>query len=406
MDLLPCGRCVECRERYRKDVCNRSIIEAANSGTVYFFTLTYEDKYLPKYGLEKSHVQQFFKRLRTIIARYFSDTLNISFTTVYCGEYGLDPTKTLRPHYHGIIYIAEHLTPQQRLLFADLFKPRKSDYPADFPEYLKDSSCFYDKHPDVSRAWPYGLIFDLDECRNSFALSNYVTKYIIKSLLYIEDESIRLKFEAKNGHYNSFFFQMPKSIGLGCKYLDLYRDQIINNPDSYLSVKDIKTGQVQNVGIPLIFINKIFPNISSFAPRYTLLISVYDLLLSFLEYRVENTYRDSFWFNECLNLRSWFQDYAEYLVFRKTRRLKREIDLYAAFYSKSTCQELFDILITIQDHLVDLWSYNQYLTYLDSYHDFIEFKTKNSPNYIYINYIKERCLAQTINYVEKYMLES
>lgn len=121
-NLLPCGRCSSCRESYRRDICNRSIIEACNSGSVYFFTLTYDRFHLPLNGLEKCHVSSAFKRLRTIIDRYFPAIGR--FTMIYCGEYGIDSRYTMRPHYHGILYFENDLTYSQKLDLADLFRRR------------------------------------------------------------------------------------------------------------------------------------------------------------------------------------------------------------------------------------------------------------------------------------------
>ena len=59
-----------------------------------FITLTYNDKNLPKdRSLNLSHFQSFIKRLRTKFGN------GIRF--YHCGEYG---PKTLRPHYHAIIF--------------------------------------------------------------------------------------------------------------------------------------------------------------------------------------------------------------------------------------------------------------------------------------------------------------
>lgn len=73
----------------------RCIHEAALHKQNSFVTLTYDDDHLPKdKGLDKSHLQRFFKRLRkafpTKPIRYYA-----------CGEYG-DNTK--RPHYHACVF--------------------------------------------------------------------------------------------------------------------------------------------------------------------------------------------------------------------------------------------------------------------------------------------------------------
>lgn len=60
-----------------------------------FLTLTYDDDHLPDdHGLDQSHMQKFWKRLRKA---YPENKIRY----VYAGEYG---GKTARPHYHAIAF--------------------------------------------------------------------------------------------------------------------------------------------------------------------------------------------------------------------------------------------------------------------------------------------------------------
>jgi hypothetical protein len=65
----------------------------------YFLTLTYEK--VPKGGLSKYDVQNFFKRVRNRFGGKFKYYL--------CGEYG---SHTQRPHYHAIILFESEPKPQ------------------------------------------------------------------------------------------------------------------------------------------------------------------------------------------------------------------------------------------------------------------------------------------------------
>lgn len=94
---VPCGRCVACLSNRRQEWISRIYEEVKISTGCYFVTLTYTDEHL-KYGevrptLYKKDVQLFIKRFRKntgMKIRYFA-----------VGEYG---SKTLRPHYHLIMF--------------------------------------------------------------------------------------------------------------------------------------------------------------------------------------------------------------------------------------------------------------------------------------------------------------
>lgn len=93
--LVPCGKCLQCRIKKRKEWSMRCLHEMDAHDDSVFITLTYNDKYLPdNSSLRKADLQKFFKRLRKRLGerkvRYFA-----------CGEYG---DQTQRPHYHAIIF--------------------------------------------------------------------------------------------------------------------------------------------------------------------------------------------------------------------------------------------------------------------------------------------------------------
>lgn len=93
-----CGRCIPCRIRRREQWATRILLESTEHPNNYFVTLTYDPKYLPKYGsLVKKHCQDWMKRLRHYLptpVRYFA-----------VGEYG---SKTERPHYHAVLFTQEN----------------------------------------------------------------------------------------------------------------------------------------------------------------------------------------------------------------------------------------------------------------------------------------------------------
>lgn len=89
---FPCGKCAICRRRQASIWRHRIILEALDHDNVAFVTLTYNDEHLPEYGVDPQETSGFFKRLRAAghKVRYYA-----------VGEYG---GKTLRPHYHAIIF--------------------------------------------------------------------------------------------------------------------------------------------------------------------------------------------------------------------------------------------------------------------------------------------------------------
>lgn len=107
---IPCGKCIGCRLEYSRQWANRCMLEAQYypENQVWFTTVTYNDKYVPKVytedfwkgrvvsglTLRKRDFQLWMKRLR----KEFSEC-KIRFFAA--GEYG---SETFRPHYHVILF--------------------------------------------------------------------------------------------------------------------------------------------------------------------------------------------------------------------------------------------------------------------------------------------------------------
>ncbi len=95
---VPCGKCVECLQDRREMWSLRIAEEWKDHTDSAFITLTYDNENIT-YGehlptLVKSDLQNWFKRLRDRIK-----PIKVRYYAV--GEYG---TKTLRPHYHVILF--------------------------------------------------------------------------------------------------------------------------------------------------------------------------------------------------------------------------------------------------------------------------------------------------------------
>jgi len=98
---VPCGKCPVCSARRVSGWSFRLIKEGERSSSSFFITLTYNTDHVPitKSGylsLNKEHLQKYFKRLRKL------NDEKLKYYAV--GEYG---GKTMRPHYHIILFNAK-----------------------------------------------------------------------------------------------------------------------------------------------------------------------------------------------------------------------------------------------------------------------------------------------------------
>lgn len=154
--LVPCGKCVPCLINRRDSWSFRMLNESKVSKDTWFLTLTYNDESVPLVDIDgvgsvpvlcKRDAQLFMKRLR-----YFLTGVKVRF--YLCGEYG---TKTLRPHYHAILFCDTYVTDMYMAVhkawisgFCKVSRcsPAHFDYcakycvmPSVLPEYLR-SACW------------------------------------------------------------------------------------------------------------------------------------------------------------------------------------------------------------------------------------------------------------------------
>lgn len=104
LTTVPCSKCPECKARRASGWSFRLMQEERVSSSAFFITLTYDTDYVPItrngfMGLDKKHLQLFFKRLRKA---HGNTGETIKYYAV--GEYG---GKTYRPHYHIILFNAQ-----------------------------------------------------------------------------------------------------------------------------------------------------------------------------------------------------------------------------------------------------------------------------------------------------------
>lgn len=100
--LVPCGKCMACLVKKQRDWTFRIEQEVKYSSSAWFITLTYDEEHVPVDEelmvpvVSKRDIQLFMKRFRKELS-----ALGYSCRYFICAEYG---PKTLRPHYHGILF--------------------------------------------------------------------------------------------------------------------------------------------------------------------------------------------------------------------------------------------------------------------------------------------------------------
>ena len=101
---VPCGRCMECRLKKKREWALRCLHESSLHEENSWLTLTYDDEHMPsRWQLRKSDLSEFIKRLRS---REAYDATKAGrrerrFKFFGCGEYG---GKFDRPHYHLLLF--------------------------------------------------------------------------------------------------------------------------------------------------------------------------------------------------------------------------------------------------------------------------------------------------------------
>lgn len=214
---IPCGKCVGCRLEYSRQWANRCLLELEYHDSAYFVTLTYNDDAVPRSlytdpdtgevheskTLRKRDFQLFMKRLR----RAFP---NDKIRFLASGEYG---GKTLRPHYHAILF-GLHLDDLK------LYKSSRDGFNYYTSENLQkvwDASCFsgricYNDSEESKTPLPTrGLVVIANVCWNTCA---YVARYTMKKLIGFDAE-----FYEKHNLEKPFSL-MSRKPGIGRQYYD------------------------------------------------------------------------------------------------------------------------------------------------------------------------------------------
>ncbi len=316
---------------------------------------------------------------------------------------------------------------------SDVIDPRNPEFTSrDYSDLVRryGYSKFYTEHADITPFWPYGFRFDLQLAKSVYALSKYVTKYITKNLDPMYLSKFAVDKERCETHYNPFFIQLPKRVGLGCRHFDKYVSQILNGDSMSILVKDKHpeidmvthrpTGKnrVYRIGIPAIFIHKLFPSMCHQYPCFRLNIAIFKSLYGVLSSKLDTTLRlsgDLKLYNEVTDIVKSCRvvyDSIFYLDVAPMRRKERKkVDSYVAFYEHPICGEsttkhirkLIKLLNDLRENLSFLPNYASYIDYQNLVQQFYD-KKMSDIEFSQITYCKHSRLWDSINYVEKYML--
>lgn len=194
---LPCGHCKECLNQRAKNWASRGLLEASEFKNNCFITLTYNNKCVPKTGLSKRDIQLFMKRLR----KKYGDGIRYLFA----GEYG---PKTLRPHYHAIIF---------------------NWFPEDSKPYCKGKNGGVVYHSkSLNELWNKGFCELSDVNFNDIA---YVARYCVKKANPVDLSILG---------YSKEFILMSRKPGLGYNYFIKNINKIIDYDKLFLNYNGFK----------------------------------------------------------------------------------------------------------------------------------------------------------------------
>lgn len=144
-DLVPCGKCEECISFKQKEFAALSVHEAIKSGSVYFFTLTYNDAHLPVAIHDGERLIGFDGRLnREIPLSWFTDG-DGRFMNMLVEHDGLMWTPSL--HRHDVIC---------------WFKQFRTRYNREHDEPFSGSYCFFGELGEHrGRPHYHGLVYGI-----------------------------------------------------------------------------------------------------------------------------------------------------------------------------------------------------------------------------------------------------
>lgn len=204
---VPCGICLECREKHRRAWAVRCVHEASLHEENCFGTLTYGPGQVPRHGsLDRSAFPKFIRELRRRIkpkkVRYFQ-----------AGEYG---DRNGRPHYHF-------------LLFGHDFDRSVALRKEPFPLY---------RSRELEELWTLGMSSVGDV---SMASAAYVAGYVLKKVDQVGRKP-RYNCDPETGELVEIereYATMSRRPGLGAKWIDEFAPEVLRDDSIVLEGREL-----------------------------------------------------------------------------------------------------------------------------------------------------------------------
>lgn len=209
---VPCNKCIVCKNKRVREWNARMMCETQMYDVPpLFVTLTYNDDYVPLYGIEKRDVQLFLKRLRERL-EYLGYSNKIRY--VFCGEYG---SNTHRPHYHGLIWNMPSLPIQTLLKLIENSWAYRVTYQK-YRTVSKDFKFYRFDVPRTKKQYFHRLGFAYVKIAHNNS-AYYIGKYMFKP----EDNTPK--------GMNPNFFLSSRNHGIGYDYMQLKKTYYEENPN-------------------------------------------------------------------------------------------------------------------------------------------------------------------------------
>lgn len=346
---VPCGHCVECQKRKSDEYYLRSHYEAldciSKGGFILFDTLTYSDKFLPHIKdfypfiadslnypcFNYKDIRYFLVRLRRNLSKRFDIKDKLRYFV--SSEYGTDPNKSHRPHYHILFFVYNNELDPITLSRAvsDNWQLGRTD------GVLFRGESYIKNHNSIGY---YGQ-FDFPSVQR---VCDYVTKYVQKSSAFSRVIRLRADYIVKSLYddpksYDARKYRLAvmrnlgefhrQSEGFGLSALSHF-DMGLLYDTGMVSMKDYKH-IVRHIPVPVYYQRKLFYDLLKTPDGYRWQLN--ENGIDYKNHRVERqiqmvSFRFSDWFNQLedefiknkvsyyLGSRSW-SDFATYLLFYK-----------------------------------------------------------------------------------------
>lgn len=349
---VPCQKCIICKDNKAKQWATRITCEGNyHINCPWWITLTYNLFNIDSAGLNKKHLQNFFKRLRERIFRQINEDVRVRFVAV--GEYG---GNTARPHYHAQIFGLPNLSAKETLtLIENAWSHRISR-----ERYNEIVTICAEKRLKVEDY----VFFRYDKNRKPLCYLRYGYAYVKpahdNTPLYLAKYMFKPELNTPFGCTPNFCLSSRKN-GIGYEYIQEYMDYHRRNPEVTQIVFNNKhTGKLCRFGIPQYFKDYWFPTPSKIIPvevrqSYVKIQDIYSRLLGIttelLKYHVDELYDDTDSMVSRLNEKYFF-----YKPIFKVKSDVSDLKFSEDMYSNTDWMELF------RYHYLDLYTdfYKEY----------------------------------------------